>query len=187
MKPFHAARIVVLAAGVLAGCGAALGPLNNAALGAAGLDKPAILDAHKPPRRVALTLHAAPLLNADRRGQPLALAVRLYQLRQKDAFEQAPYATFLEPSLERERLGPDLVAVREVMLVPGQRLALTETVAREAGHLGIVALYQRPAPQRWRAAFSSVDAERDGLNVGLYACAIGAGPAATAIASVRCQ
>lgn len=174
--------IVALAlAALLAGCG-------GAALEAAGLRKPPELpESQKPPRNVPLKLHAATRLNVDAGGQPLALAVRLYKLRQKDAFEGAPYAAFLDPQLERERLGADLVEVREIMLVPGQRYEVTEKVAREAGHLGIVALFHTPAAGRWRTAVSSLDAERDGLNIGLHACAMSVGSSATALASVRCQ
>jgi len=169
---------MLLAAGsiaALAGCGAV------------GLGRPALPESQKPPRQVPIALHAAPRLNTDARGRPLALAVRLYKLRQKDAFEQTPYAAFLDPRLERESLGADLVEVREIMLVPGQRYEVTEQVAREAGHIGIVALFHTPAPQRWRAAVSTVEAERDGLNIGLYACAMGVGASNAGIGALRCQ
>lgn len=184
-----ASAMAIVLTTALAGCGgAALAPLAGVALEAAGLRKPAELpESQKPPRNVPLKLHAATRLNVDARGQPLALAVRLYKLRQKDAFEGAPYATFLDPRLERESLGADLVEVREIMLVPGQRYEVTEKVAREAGHVGIVALFHTPAAGRWRTAVSSLDAERDGLNVGLHACAMSVGSAAAALASVRCQ
>jgi len=189
-----ASALAIVLTTALAGCGgAALAPLAGVALEAAGLRKPAELpESQKPPRNVPLKLHAATRLNVDARGQPLALAVRLYKLRQKDAFEGAPYTTFLDPRLERESLGADLVEVREIMLVPGQRYEVTEKVAREAGHVGIVALFHTPAAGRWRTAVSSLDAERDGLNVGLHACAmsVGSGGAkggTSALASVRCQ
>jgi len=178
---------------MLAGCGgAALAPLASVALEAAGLRKPPELpESQKPPRNVPLKLHAATRLNVNAGGQPLALAVRLYKLRQKDAFEGAPYATFLDPRLERESLGADLIEVREIMLVPGQRYEVTEKVAREAGHLGIVALFHTPAAGRWRTTASSLDAERDGLNIGLHACAMSVASsragATAALASARCQ
>ncbi|WP_020655556.1 type VI secretion system lipoprotein TssJ [Massilia niastensis] len=164
---------------LLAGCGGALDAI--------GLRKGAELaDAYKPPRTVPVKLHAASRLNLDSRGQPLALAVRVYSLRHKAAFEQAPYAAFLDPQAERASLGADLVEVREVMLVPGQRYEIAEKVSREASHVGIVALFHRPAGGRWRAAFSVLDAERDGITLGLHACALTVG-AATTLASVRCQ
>lgn len=183
-----ASLAMLAAAWMLAGCGS--NGLAGAALEATGLRKPPELpEAHKPPRSVALRLHASPRLNLDRRGQPLALAVRLYKLRRKDAFEQAPYSAFLDAQAERNSLGADLVEVREIMLVPGQRYELTEKVAREAGHLGVVALFQRPAGQRWRTAVAAADAERDGLNVGLHACAltVGGSSQAATLSSVRCQ
>ncbi|VXA92088.1 type VI secretion system lipoprotein TssJ [Massilia sp. 9I] len=146
-------------------------------------------DAQKPPRTVALRLHASPKLNLDKRGQPIALAVRLYKLRRPDAFGQAPYSTFLNPQAERESLGADLVEVREIMLVPGQRYEVQEKVSREASHLAVVALFQRPAEQRWRATVAAADAERAGLTVGLHACALtmGSSSQTSTLSSVRCQ
>ena len=183
---------VSAALALLAGCGG--GGFADAALQATGLRKPPVLpEAQQPPRQVALRLHAAPKLNADKSGQPLALAVRLYELRQKDAFEAAPYAAFLDPQAEKQSLGNDLVEVREIMLVPGQRYEVTEKVSREASHLALVALFQRPAAGRWRLVVPASEAERNGLTVGLHACALtssgtaGGSSQASTLSSVRCQ
>jgi type VI secretion system protein VasD len=161
-------------------------------LEAAGLRKPPPLpEAQLAPRNVALRLHAAKRLNVDARGQSLALLVRVYKLRQRTAFEQAPYAAFLSPQTEREALGADLLEVRELTLVPGQQLELNEKLAREAGWLGVVALFHSPPPQGWRLAFAAPEAEKSGVTIGLHACAMssaGAGPAAAKpLALVRCQ
>jgi type VI secretion system protein VasD len=193
MNTSPAAGCALLAA-LLAGC-AGGGSLADAALGAAGLRKPSELaDAQKPPRSVAIRLHAADKLNVDARGQPLALVARIYKLRQSAAFEQAPYAAFLDPQAEREALGADLVEVKEVTLVPGQRYEVLEKVSREAAYVGVVALFHAPAPQRWRLAFGAAEAEQAGLTVGLHACALSAGAGAKALqrdmkalSSVHCQ
>ncbi|WP_229424964.1 hypothetical protein [Massilia sp. Se16.2.3] len=59
----------------LAGC-ASDGPAGRA-LAAAGIARaPEMPDAAKPPRKVALRLHAAPRLNVDAKGRPLALVAR---------------------------------------------------------------------------------------------------------------
>lgn len=126
-------------------------------------------------RSVPVTLHAAERLNVDARGQPLALAVRLYQLRQKEGFETAPQALFLDPQRERELLGADLVSVREVMLTPRQRHESVEPVAAGVNYLGIVALYHTPASGRWRATWTVTEAQRHGLHIGLHACALSSG------------
>jgi type VI secretion system protein VasD len=181
--------VAVLAMACLqSGCGS--NGLASAALEASGLRKPTELrDAQQSARNVPLRLHASSRLNLDQTGQPLALALRLYQLRQKEAFEQAPYSAFLDPQAERASLGPDLIAVREIMLVPGQRLELTETLSRAAGHLAIVALFQRPAGQRWRVSMPAGEAARAGLTIGLHACALTVGGSAlgSSLSSVRCQ
>jgi type VI secretion system protein VasD len=159
-------------------------------LEAAGLRKPAPLpEAQLAPRNVAIRLHAAKRLNVDARGQPLALLVRVYKLRQHTAFEQAPYAAFQSPQTEREALGADLLEVRELTLVPGQQLELNEKLAREAGWLGVVALYHSPPAQGWRLAFAAPEAEKTGVTIGLHACAMSSGGTAAAkpLALVRCQ
>jgi type VI secretion system protein VasD len=181
---------------LLAGCaGGGVGALAGAALEASGLRKPPELpDAQKPPRTVALRLHAADKLNLDAGGQPLALVARIYKLRQNAAFEHAPYAAFLDPASEKQALGADLLEVKEVTLVPGQRYEVDEKVSREAGYVGVVALFHTPAAQRWRLAFPAADAERQGVTVGVHACAlsVGAGARATVpdmrmLSSVHCQ
>jgi type VI secretion system protein VasD len=191
----NASRVAVaILLSLLAGC-AGGGSLAGSALEAAGMRKaPELPDAQKPPRSVAIRLHAADKLNVDARGQPLALVARIYKLRQSAAFEQAPYAAFLSPHAEKEALGADLIEVKEVTLVPGQRYEVLEKVSREAGYVGVVALFRAPAAQRWRLAFAAAEAEQAGLTVGLHACAlsVGAGARATArdmkmLSSVHCQ
>ncbi|GAB3435544.1 type VI secretion system lipoprotein TssJ [Massilia solisilvae] len=181
---------------LLAGCaGGGLGSIAGAALEATGLRKPPELpEAQKPPRAIALRLHAATRLNVDESGQPLALVARIYKLRQNAAFEQAPLAAFLDPAAEKQALGPDLIEVKEVTLVPGQHYEVSEKVSREAGYVGVVALFHAPAAQRWRLAFPTAEAERQGVTVGLHACAlsVGAGARATVpelrmLSSVHCQ
>lgn len=182
---------------LLSACAGGAGPLPAGLLEATGLRKPPPLpEAQQPSRKVALRLHAAKRLNLDAKGQPLALLVRVYKLRQRTAFDQAPYAAFLSPQQEREALGADLLEVRELTLVPGQQLELNEKLSREAGWLGVVALFHSPLPQGWRLAFAAPDAEQAGVTIGLHACAMTANGSAAAtgaaapdkpLSLVRCQ
>ena len=185
------ATALLLPALLLAGCaGGAIGTLANAALQMAGVAKPPpeLPDAQKPPRNVSIRLHAAQRLNTDADGRPLALVARIYKLRQSAAFEQAPYDSFLDTQREKAALGADLMEVKEVLLVPGQRYEIQEKVSKEAYFIGIVALFRAPAAQRWRATFAAADAERGGITVGLHACALSVGGGAmAALSSVRCQ
>lgn len=193
MKSF----LLLLCASCLSACagdGQAGRALAGRVLAAAGLAKPSANVQAARPRAVALRLHAAPRLNVDARGRPLALVARVYQLRQQAAFAAAPYDAFLTPGADKEALGADLVGSKDVTLVPGQRYEVLEHVSGEAGFVGIVALYHTPAPGRWRLAFDAAQAEQAGLTVGLQACAlsVGAGAVATdahvnGLGSARCQ
>lgn len=189
---------MIVIAGLLALQGCAAGSIAGAALQIAGVHKPPELpDAQKPPRNVAIRLHAAQNLNAGKAVQPMALATRVYKLRQTAAFQQMNFNAFLNAQTERELLGNDLLDVKEVMLIPGQRYEVVEKVTREAYFIGVVALFQAPAEQRWRLSFAAADAEKSGITVGLHACAmsVGAGAVATTavnetgkpLAAVRCQ
>jgi type VI secretion system protein VasD len=140
-------------------------------------------DAQKPARTVAIAVNAADKINTTAKGQPLALVTRIYKLRQRAAFEQAPFDTFLNPQREQEAFGADLIEVKEVMLIPGQRLTMNEKVSREAGYIGVVALFHTPAPQRWRLAMAAADAEKSGMAIAASACSLSAG----AIPAARCQ
>ena len=125
-----------------------------------------------PPREVAIKLHAAARLNSDAKGQPLALVTRIYTLRQQAAFERAPFDAFLSPQSEREALGADLIDVKEVMLVPGQRYDAVERVGPEAAFIGVVGLFHSPSAQRWRVAFTVAEAERLGIAIAAQACSL---------------
>lgn len=160
---------------VLAGCAAAVPMLGSAAsalMQATGLTKPDVPDAQKPPRNVALTLYAAPNLNAANDNKPLALVVRLYTLKDPTSFLQAPFDIFTDPDKEKTTLGADLLSVREVTLIPGQRYTVTEKVSREAQGFGIVALFRAPAIQRWKFAFDPAKSEKSGIMIGLHNCAM---------------
>lgn len=170
----------------------AIGALLAACGGA--VKAPELADAQKPSRTVSVRLHAATKLNTDARGQSLALVARVYKLRQSAAFEAAPYAAFLSPQAEQAAFGADLLEVKEVTLVPGQKYEVMEKVSREAGYIGIVALFNKPAPQRWRLAYSAAEAEPGGVTVGMYACSMASGAGARARVpnlpmpdTVRCQ
>jgi type VI secretion system protein VasD len=155
-----------------------LGGLADSALTAVGLKKPEapqvpeVPDSALPDYRINWRLFASDALNVDEQGHSLALVVRVYRLKSPDAFLQAPADIFGDPGKEKATLGEDLIGVREVQLVPGQHHETTDKVARDARFIGIVALYRRPLPSRWRYAFSTASASKTGLHIGAHACAM---------------
>ncbi|HJV01598.1 MAG TPA: type VI secretion system lipoprotein TssJ [Burkholderiaceae bacterium] len=190
-------NVLLCLAAVLSLDGCAAGSIAGTALEMIGVRKPPELpDAQKPPRHVAIRLHASPNLNTDASGHPLALVARIYKLRQDAAFRQIGYDSFLNAHTEHALLGNDLLEVKEVLLVPGQRYEVVEQVTREAAFIGVVALFRAPAEQRWRMSFAAGEAEKDGITIGAHACALSVGAGATTangthaaqpLAPVRCQ
>jgi type VI secretion system protein VasD len=185
MRILHTISYITLCTALSAcsttGLVSAVGKVADFALEATGLKKPEvpeIPDLQKPPRNVALKLHAGENLNAGTADKSLSLVARIYKLKQTEAFYAAPYDAFLSPEKEKLALGADLLEVREISLIPGQLYEVIEKVSRESSYIGVVTLFRTPAPQRWRAAFASKDAEASGITVGIHACSLTLGKGA---------
>ncbi|MBY4897520.1 type VI secretion system lipoprotein TssJ [Cupriavidus sp. AU9028] len=169
------AALCTSAALALAGCavgGQVLAGAAGGALEALGIKPSSVPDAQKPPRDIPLRLYAGANLNAANDRKPAALVVRVYKLKEATAFQQAAFDVFVDPAREKQVLGAELVNVREITLIPGQRYEVMEKVAREAGAIGVVALFRSPAPQRWKFAFDAQQGEKSGITIGLHACAM---------------
>jgi len=176
---------VLLAGLMLTGCqtvgklGEGLGNMGDKALETIGFKKPDVPqlpelpESAKPARRMKLRLAASDSLNVDSSGRSLSLVVRIYKLRSTTAFLNAPYETFGNATKEKEALADELIESREIVLLPGQQQQINERWAREATHVGIVALFRAPAPQRWRYAFELETFQLDeGFVLGAHACTL---------------
>lgn len=124
------------------------------------------------PKTVPLRLWAGGNLNSGNDRKALALVVKVYRLRDSQRFEQAPFSAFLDDDAERNALGDDLISATEIVLQPSQRHEINERLPPEAGIVGVVALFRAPAPGRWRLSFDALEAEKEGVTVGLHACAL---------------
>jgi type VI secretion system protein VasD len=89
--------------------------------------------------RVVIRLHAGDLLNSDTNGQSLPVVARIYELREKDAFERAPAAAFDGDKAICPGIGGGIAGVREVVLTPGQRYEVTETLPEGTRYIGVLA------------------------------------------------
>jgi type VI secretion system protein VasD len=123
-------------------------------------------------RKITLRVHAGDQLNTDPQMRSLSVVVRVYKLRRPEAFLAAPYNSFGDAEAEKTALGSDLVEVREIVMRPGQRYEVVESMPLDAGYLAVAALFRAPAEGRWRFAFDSKRAEAQGLTLGLHGCAI---------------
>ena len=124
-------------------------------------------------RKITLRLHAGDVLNTDAGGRSLSVVARIYKLRDKTAFESAPYADFqeLKPAKAPE-FAADVVEAKEVVLTPGKQYDVIETVGADAPYFAVVALFRAPAQQRWRFVFDAKSAAASGVTMGVHACAL---------------
>jgi type VI secretion system protein VasD len=175
----------ILATVLLTGCqtveklGEGMGNMADKALETIGFKKPEapplpeIPESAKPPRQLKLLIAASDSLNTTPSGQSLSLVTRIYKLRSTTAFLSASYETFGNPAKEKEVLADELIEVKELVLLPGQRRQLDEKWAREAPFVGVVGLFMKPAPQRWRYAFELETFPRNaGVVIGAHACTL---------------
>lgn len=135
-------------------------------------------------------------LNSTSDGEPLALLVRVYQLRTDAEFSALGYAQFADKSQEEALLGNEVLHVREMMLLPGKTYALEEKLDKDTQVVGVVALFHSPANERWKYAFDTEASDDDGISIGFHACSMtvssgvlthpDAAASATTLAGVRC-
>lgn len=98
--------------------------------------------------KLDLTLSASDGLNPDLNGRPSPIVLRLFELKHPVAFEQADFFSVYERAMDI--LKRDLVAIEEVELRPGERLALKLSVEAGSRYLGIVAAYRDLPQAQWR-------------------------------------
>jgi type VI secretion system protein VasD len=118
------------------------------ALAAAGCrSKPPKPPPPPPPAKAAIV--AAPDVNPDSAGRPSPIVVRLYQLKEEGAFNNASY--FALSDKEEATLGPSLSSREEYELKPGETRELILSIPPEVRRLGAIAGYRNLNNARWKA------------------------------------
>jgi type VI secretion system protein VasD len=160
---------------MLGGCASAPGAsVLDKPLEWMGLKKPDLPAVELPPsdRKLTLRIHAGERLNTDPNSRSLSIVLRIYRLKDTPAFLAAPLEAFKDPASEKQAFGSDLVEVREVVLTPGQKYEVQETLPVAVTHLAVVAQFRAPAEGRWRFAFATKGADKTGITLGVHGCAM---------------
>lgn len=95
-----------------------------------------------------LQISTTPSLNARADGRALALLVRVYHIKSKEAFLARTYHDLSQGDGKLE--GAGIIDMKELVLRPGQTHRSAEMLQANAPYIGIVALYQQPAGDHWR-------------------------------------
>ena len=120
------------------------------------------------PARMPLRIHASDQLNHDGAARPLSLVVKIYKLKSYEDFLRAPYSAFSQDVLKTD----DVIASRELVLLPGQRYEVEESLPKDAAYLAVVALFKSPDAGRWRFVFDLATSAKDGVTLGAHQCAL---------------
>ncbi len=90
-------------------------------------------------------------LNPDQQHSALPVQVNIYQLSDKDAFDQATFRELWQQ--DKQTLGSSLISKRQVIIKPGDTTKVKITRANNCHYIGIVALFRRPGSDNWRVIY----------------------------------
>ena len=126
------------------------------------------------PTVVVMHIQAAADLNPSADGQATPVRVRLYELKSGAAFSRADYFSLVDAA--SATLASDLLEQDELLIQPGQQLALERTLDEQSRLLGLVVSYRELDSAVWRQVVSIPSNETTPLTVSLTARAISTAP-----------
>lgn len=97
---------------------------------------------------VDLKFAADQTINPDTNGQSLPVLVKVYQLRDESAFNEASFDSLWK--MPSQALGNSLVAQTGVTMVPNTKKTVTLKLNDDTEHLGFVAIYRTHQSSQWK-------------------------------------
>lgn len=105
-------------------------------------------------------LAARAAINPDASQRPCSVAVRVYQLKERQGFDAASYEDLLKN--DRTVLAQDLQDSMAVVVNPGASAALSQPMKDETKYVAIVAFYQSPGKDgSWRYVIAKKKLDAD--------------------------
>ena len=110
--------------------------------------------------RITMEVASQPNVNPDSSGRPSPIIVKMYEMRSDMAFRQGDFQVlFMEPM---EVLGANLVAMDELLFVPGEARTVEYAPMPETRYVGILAGFRQMERAKLRAVLP-VDPEKKNL------------------------
>lgn len=98
--------------------------------------------------KLDLTIEGSSQLNPDLNNRPSPIVLHLMELKHPVAFENADFFTLYQRP--REALSPDLIAIEELELRPGDKRGLKLTVQEGSRYVAVLAAYRNLPDTNWR-------------------------------------
>ncbi len=107
---------------------------------------------HKTVKTLNVDLSARASLNSGTGEQPLSVAIRVYQLKDRKAFDAASYDDLLQN--DRTVLAQDLQDTASAIVTPGGAVNLSQPMRADTQYVAIVAFFRDAAGgSTWRRVF----------------------------------
>jgi type VI secretion system protein VasD len=108
--------------------------------------------------KLDLTLKGSVELNPDLNGRPSPIVVRLVELKHPVTFETADFFSLYQSP--KEILSPDMVAIEELELRPGEERELKLSVEQGSRYVGVMAAYRDLPESNWRVVIPVTEKDR---------------------------
>ncbi|WP_050631977.1 type VI secretion system lipoprotein TssJ [Bradyrhizobium viridifuturi] len=119
---------------------------------------------------IKFVIEADEFVNSNARGKPSPIVVRIYELKSTTTFTHAQFFELFDD--DTKRLGPDLVAKREVELAPGDKMDFERDTPIETRNIGVIAGFRAGNDAQWRST-AEIKPDRDNrISVKLTAQAV---------------
>ncbi|MEK9282248.1 MULTISPECIES: type VI secretion system lipoprotein TssJ [unclassified Bradyrhizobium] len=107
---------------------------------------------------IKFVIEADEFVNPNAHGKPSPVVVRIYELKSTTTFTQAQFFELFDD--DTKRLGPDLVAKREVELAPGDKMDFERDTPIETRNIGVIAGFRTGNDAQWRST-AEIKPDRD--------------------------
>ncbi|MBE0631837.1 MAG: type VI secretion system lipoprotein TssJ [Burkholderia vietnamiensis] len=105
----------------------------------------------KEPIRLELTVNARADVNPDDRGRAAPIVVRLYELKNDNAFKAVDFFTL--QTQDKTVLADDVVKRDELQLRPGEHQTIVRRAGADTTAIGVIAAYRDLPNSVWRAVY----------------------------------
>ncbi len=97
---------------------------------------------------VSFHIKAEQNINGDYREHTLPVSIRIYQLNQLSAFQEATFRQLWKK--DQQVLADTLLATKEITVIPGAELNFKLDRKPETKYIGIIAIFRDPHHSQWR-------------------------------------
>lgn len=116
---------------------------------------------YKQVKTLHLDIRTREAVNSNARGEALSTVIRIYQLKDRKAFDATDYPSLF--TRDSQAINADLVASKDVRLTPGGAVMVDMPMEESAQYIAVAAMFMSPDQENntWRIVLSRDDLDPD--------------------------